>query len=98
MQCCGETFALARRVQYRPPLTAPDRYAGTPPASRPMPKNKGGHTHDRPRLAHPRRHPGAPPAPAAALNPDTAGPAPRRRPAFLQYTVARPLPGTVAQA
>ncbi|SPA39581.1 hypothetical protein CBM2606_A30420 [Cupriavidus taiwanensis] len=34
------TFALARRVQYRPPLTAPDRYAGTPPASRPMPKKQ----------------------------------------------------------
>ncbi|SOZ37157.1 hypothetical protein CBM2605_A60401 [Cupriavidus neocaledonicus] len=34
------TFALARRVQYRPPLTAPDRYAGTPPVSRPMPKKQ----------------------------------------------------------
>ncbi|SPA48285.1 protein of unknown function [Cupriavidus taiwanensis] len=40
LQCSCETFVLARRVQYRPPLTAPDRYAGTPPASRPMPKKQ----------------------------------------------------------
>jgi len=69
------------------------RQTGTParrPASRPMPKTKED-THDRPRLAHPLRHPGEPPAPVAVLNHDKAGPAPRhRRPAFLQYTDARP--------
>ncbi|SCU75182.1 hypothetical protein CNECB9_2260072 [Cupriavidus necator] len=37
-------FGLARRVQYRPPLTAPDGYAGTPPGVPADAKNKGGHT------------------------------------------------------